>query len=45
MREIIFKNTKLKPIVQETEYGSKCTFDTLFFDERNPEICEWLFSS
>lgn len=37
-REIIFKNTELKPIVQSTNYGHECTFETLFFGERNPEI-------
>ena len=44
MREIIFKNTKLKPIVQQTEYGHECTFETLFFDESNPDLIRGKFS-
>ena len=38
MREIIFKNTKLKPIVQTSKYGEPATFETMFFDDRNPQI-------
>ena len=38
MREIIFKNTELKPIIQTDLWNTPVTFDELFLDKRNPAI-------